>query len=117
MPCKNTLIDLTGRFFVTAAKDGGLNNQGRIKGPLNPEKTLYLVCAYEWLAGAENGEYIVPLDDIARYFRLTADDVPSHNHYCQERQRKWSKPSEGDAEHVPQIGRPAYSLAHGPLTA
>ena len=116
MPRKSTTVDLTGRFFVTASPDGGLHHQGRIKGPVNPDKTAYLVCAYEWTMGAETGEFLIPLEDIVRYFRLTSTHADEHDSYCQAHQRS-DYDAEFKARKVPQIGRPAYSLGYGPLSA
>ena len=95
---------IVGRWFVTAAKDGMLHNQGRVNEMIS-DAGYYMVVAFSWMTGSPNGEYIVSFDDIVRHFVFTGKSAEEHEEFCERNRRSLGK----------KIGRPAFDLARGAL--
>lgn len=101
--------DLVGRWFVTANPGGLINNQGRILSMVS-DAGFYRVVVFSWLFGEPNGEHIVSLDDIAKYFLITGSTFEEHDAFCDnaiifDRGERCGK----------RISKPAYQVGKGPL--
>jgi hypothetical protein len=93
---------IVGRWFVTAAEDGMLHNQGRVNEMIS-DAGYYMVVAFSWLTGRPTGEYIVSFDDIARHFVFTGRTAEEHDEFCERNSRGRGR----------KIGKPAFDLARG----
>ena len=90
---------IVGRWFVTAGKDGGIHNQGRVNEMIS-DSGYYMCCAFSWMDGSPSGEFIISFDDIAKYFLFTGKTAEEHDEFCTRNEEK-------------DIGRPAFDLRSG----
>lgn len=80
MTSEKTTNPLIGKWFHSFTENGNLHWQGQVIA--KAENGFYIVQTYEWIAGAESTQHIVPIAEMTGWlFYSSNEEMKEHYQY------------------------------------
>jgi excisionase family DNA binding protein len=76
-----------GKFFHSFSAEGKLSWQGQIVG--KPHPGFYLVELFSWMTGSPDGGKVIPIEDIARNWKIYETSEEMGNNLPSEFYSAW----------------------------